>query len=482
MSSPGTGTASLLVASNRGPLQIVAADDSHEDEVRRGSGGLVSGMQAALAATPDAIWISAAMNDRERVLARRSPGGRISDVPFVADALGGDFDVRMLPIDATTFRNAYNGIANSTLWFVLHRLYDLPTAPSFDSSWRRQWASYVRLNQAFADALAESAAPGARVMVQDYHLFLVPRLLRRQRPDVRIGFFTHTPWVNPSDFGVLPDDVVRDLVDGMLGADVLGFHTERWAGLFRETALTVLGQDAPGVRVFPLGTDADEMRGLADRPAVDKRVRALDETVGDRLLIGRVDRTELSKNVYRGLLAYRELLRTRPEWRGRVVHAVYNNPSREDVPAYREYTARIERLADEIVDEFETEDWTPLLFDIGDDYPAALAIMRRSDVVFVNSIRDGMNLVVLEGAVLSEREPAVVLSRETGAAEVLGDDALLVNPFDVAATAQTLVEALIMPRAERAARAARMRDAAVALPPAAWFRAQLDELEKTTAG
>jgi trehalose 6-phosphate synthase len=191
-------------------------------------------------------------------------------------------------------------------------------------------------------------------------------------------------------------------------------------------------------------------------------------------VIGRVDRTELSKNVYRGLLAYRELLRTRPEWRGRVVHAVYNNPSREDLPAYREYTARIERLASDIDDEFGTDDWTPLLFDIGDDYPAALAIMRRSEVVFVNSVRDGMNLVVLEALVLSEREPAVVISKETGAAEVLGDDAICVNPFDVSATAEALNDALLMSREERADRASRMREAAVRLPPTQWFQAQLD--------
>ncbi|MDQ2796585.1 MAG: trehalose-6-phosphate synthase [Actinomycetota bacterium] len=468
----------MLVASNRGPLTFVAGEES-DDEVRRGSGGLVSGMQTALAATPDAVWVSAAMNDRERVLARRAPDGRISEIPFVAEALQGDFDVRMLPIDGQTFRNAYNGVANSTLWFVLHRLYDLPTQPSFDAGWRRQWASYERFNQAFADALADAAAPDAVVMVQDYHLFLVPRMLRILRPDVRIGLFTHTPWVTPEDFGVLPDDVARQVVDGMLGADVLGFHTERWAQLFRDTAAAVGGVDAPGVRVFPLGTDADEMQKLAARGAVDNALRVLDEVVGERLLIGRVDRTELSKNVWRGLLAYRELLRTRPEWRGRVVHAVYNNPSREDLPAYREYTARIERLAEEIVDEFGTDDWTPLLLDIEDDYPAALAILRRSDVVFINSVRDGMNLVVLEGLVLSEREPAVVLSRETGAAEVLGADALQVNPFDVSATTQALVEALIMPRAERAARAERMRAAAVALPPTQWFQAQLDEVAAT---
>ena len=338
------GRAPLLVASNRGPLSVVAVEDG-DDEIRRGGGGLVSGMQNALGATPDAVWVCAAMNDRERALARQASSGRLSDVPFAAQALNGDFDVRMLPIDGLTFRNAYNGVANSTLWFVLHMLYELPKAPSFDAAWRRQWASYVRYNQAFAQALAEEAAPNARVMIQDYHLFLAPRMLRTMRPDVRIGHFTHTPWVSPDYFAMLPDDVAYAIVDGLLGADVLGFHTERWAQLFRDTCQAIVGREPGGVAVFPLGTDPDELQELAGRRDVESSLRVLRDAVGDRQVIGRVDRTELSKNVWRGLLAYRELLRTHPEWRGRVVHAVYNNPSREDLPAYREYTASIERLA-----------------------------------------------------------------------------------------------------------------------------------------
>ena len=470
-----TARAPLIVASNRGPLTVVAVDDG-DDEVRRGGGGLVSGMQHALSSTPDALWVCAALNDRERTLARQADGGRLSELPLVADALHGDFDVHMLPIDAPTFRAAYNGIANSTLWFVLHQLFDLPKQPAFDASWRRQWAAYVRFNQAFAEAIARDAAENAAVMVQDYHLFLVPRMLRELRDDVRIGFFTHTPWVPTDYFTTLPDDVAYAVVDGMLGADVVGFHTQRWADLFSESAATVCDAKAPGVGVFPLGTDAGEMQKLGGRRDVDNALRVFDGEVGDRLVIGRVDRTELSKNVWRGLLAYRELLRRRPEWRGRVVHAVYDNPSREDLPAYREYTASIERLAAEIDDEFGTDDWSPILLEIQDDYPAALAVLRRSDVIFVNSVRDGMNLVVLEGLVLSERDPAVVISREMGAAELLGDDAITVNPFDVSANADALHEALLMAPDERAERANRMRAAAVRLPPTEWFQAQLDAL------
>jgi trehalose 6-phosphate synthase len=156
------------------------------------------------------------------------------------------------------------------------------------------------------------------------------------------------------------------------------------------------------------------------------------------------------------------------------VHIVDNYPSREDLPEYREYTALVSRLAREIDDEFGTDTWTPLLLDISDDYPGSLAALRISDVVFVNSVRDGMNLVVLEGIVLSEQDPAVVLSRHTGAADLLGDDALLVNPFDVSEMANALHEALSMPDEDRLARCKRLRAAAVALPPGPWFRAQLD--------
>lgn len=470
------GTAPLIVASNRGPLSIVAVYDG-EDEVRRGGGGLVSGMQAALSATPDAVWICAALNERERFIARRST--RLSEVPVVADALAGDFDVRMLPIDVQTFRQAYNGISNATLWFLLHMLYEPARTPIFDQAWRRQWAGYVRYNRAFAEAIAAEAAEGATVMVQDYHLLLAPRMLRELRPDVRISHFTHTPWAPPEYFRMLPDDVAHDLLQGLLGAHLVGFHTRRWADLFADCCHSLLGRrPGPGLEVFPLSTDADELRERAHQRDVNRALRGLRDTVDERKIIGRVDRAELSKNVLRGLLAFRELLRTHSEWRDRVVHVVYNYPSREDLPEYREYTAAVERLAREIDDEFGTDDWAPLLLEIGDDYPGSLAALRLSDVIFVNSVRDGMNLVVLEGIVLSERDPAVVLTRDAGAAETLGDDAALINPFDVTQSATALHEALTMPDDERLARAQRLRKKAVSLPPVPWFQAQLDALAR----
>ena len=473
----------LLIASNRGPVQI-SSGPGGKQEVRRGGGGLVSGMMSALSEV-GGLWVCAALGDRERAAARRAPDGHLHEAGLDT----GGLDVRMLPLDPSTFGRAYNGIANSTIWFVNHQLYDSANKPVFDAAWRRLWAAYERYNRAFADALAAEAAPGAKVMIQDYHLDVAPRQLRERRDDLRISHFTHTPWAPPDYFGMLPDVVGREILTGLLGADHVGFHSARWAGAFLDCCVEFL--DAPvdreartvswqgrtvQVGLHPLGTSEPEMRERAAEADVLDTLAHLRELVGDRKVITRVDRTELSKNIVRGLLAYRELLRSRPEWRGRVVHVAYAYPSRHDLPEYREYTAMVQRVGGEIQDEFGTDDWDPLLLEVADDFPGSLAALRLADVLLVNPVRDGMNLVAKEGVVLSERDCAVVLSRHAGVAEEYGDDAILVNPYDVTQTAEALHEALSMPAGERRERRARLAAAATALAPADWFTAQLDAL------
>ena len=246
-----------------------------------------------------------------------------------------------------------------------------------------------------------------------------------------IGYFCHTPWAPPDYFAILPDDVGREVLDGILGADHAGFHAQRWAErvprLLRGGARRRGGPgraDGHGtaghtttVGVHPLGVDAGEAARAGPRPAdVQAHVTALASVAGDRKLIVRIDRTELSKNIVRGLVAYRELLVTYPQWRGKVTHLAFAYPSRHDLPEYREYTASVQRLARQITDEFGTEDWDPLVLQVNDDYPRSLAAYRLADVLLVNPIRDGMNLVAKEGPLLSERGCALVLSREAGAA------------------------------------------------------------------
>jgi trehalose 6-phosphate synthase len=231
------------------------------------------------------------------------------------------------------------------------------------------------------------------------------------------------------------------------------------------------------VGVHALGVDAAELRERAAAADVQAQVAALSQSTSGRQLIVRIDRTELSKNIVRGLAAYRELLTSHPEWRSRVTHLAFAYPSRHDLPEYREYTGRVQRMAAEIMDEFGTDDWDPLILQVNDDYPRSLAAYQLADVLLVNPIRDGMNLVAKEGPILASRGCALVLSTEAGAAAELGPHGILVNPFDVSQTAEALHQALSMPDAQRQQRRAALAQAGAALPPTAWLREQLDALD-----
>ena len=476
-----SSTADVLIASNRGPVAF-RWDEDGVLRLSRGAGGLVSGVSAV---TKDGRtrWVCAALSEADRTAATDAPGGRLD----LAGHDTGGAAVRMLPIAETTFRRAYNAVANSTLWYVNHTLFDTPHTPVFDARWSRYWQAYVDYNTAFAAALAEEAAPDAKVLVQDYHLLLAPALLRERRPDLRIGHFTHTPWAEPSYFSLLPDDIAAQILVGMLGADSLGFLSPRWAESFVRCCVRLLGADAGGVtvhhggrstrvHVHPLGVDSDELRARATAPDVRARYDMLRRRAGDAQVMVRVDRTELSKNIVRGLAAYRELLRSHPEHRERVVHVVLAYPSRHDLPDYRAYTADVQRVAREIDDEFATPRWSPVILEVNDDYPRSLAALQLADVLVVNPLRDGMNLVAKEGPVLSEHGLTVVLSREAGAADEFGDDAMLVNPYDVTGTAEAMHQALSMSPEDRRQRTDRLTKAATALPPAAWLSAQLNAL------
>ncbi len=486
----GPGKASVLVASNRGPVSFTLRENG-ELAAKRGGGGLVSGLSSVTAqGEAEQVWACAALSDGDRAAVHRSPGGRLDRIGLVDPSL----PVRMLDIDPETLHRAYNAVANSTLWFIHHMLYATPFSPSYGGRFRDEWESYVAYNRAFAEALAEEAAPHARVMVQDYHLALVPKLLRELRPDLHIGHFSHTPWGPPDYFGILPDEVARGVLEGMLGADYLGFLTERWALAFMDCCarllglpidrerMTVGGTDgaaATRVGVHSLGVDADFIVERAGRPDVDAKLAALREAIGDRQVIVRVDRTELSKNIVRGLEAYADLLRRRPEWRGRVVHIAFAYPSRHDLPEYRDYTAAVLRTAKEIEDEFGTPEWQPLILHVEDDFARSLAAYRLADVAVVNPIRDGMNLVAKEIPIVAAATGGacgLVLSREAGAFAELGGDALVVNPYDITGTAEALHAALSMDRDERRRRCERLAAAGAALPPQRWFADQLAAL------
>jgi trehalose 6-phosphate synthase len=493
--SHGPADGQLLIASNRGPVSFARGADGTLS-ASRGGGGMVSGLSAAADEIP-MTWVCAALSEADREAARSSPGGLLDPAQT-----GGGAAVRMLDIPPDVFASAYNDVANSTLWFVHHMLYDTPNQPSFGSAFPGEWAAFRRYNEMFADALAEAGGKGgagrgaaARAVIQDYHLCLAPRMLAERCPGMPIAHFSHTPWAPPDYYRILPTDIGREVLTGMLGADHAGFLCQRWADAFMDCCETLLGAKvdrdrrhvsyaghATSIGVHPLGVDAVQLRDRAAEPDVAAKMTALAEASAGRKLIVRVDRTELSKNIVRGLEAYRELLHAHPEWHGKVVHLAFAYPSRTDLLEYREYTATVQRVAAEIQAEFAAPGWNPLLLEVVDDYPRSLAACRVADVLLVNPIRDGMNLVAKEGPILSDRNCALVLSTEAGAAAELGGHAVMVNPFDVVETMQALHRALSMSEAERASRCSALVAAASALPPARWLAEQLRALDRATAG
>jgi trehalose 6-phosphate synthase len=476
--------AELVVASNRGPVQFEVDDDGNLS-VGRGAGGMVAALGPALAGQ-GGTWVAAAITDGDRVAARRvARSGRLRTVELAQGAVR----LRSLVLDPREYANYYNRVANRTIWFLHHYLFDVPRHPRFDRSFRVAWQHYEDVNRAFATACDDEADPGAEVFAQDYHLALVPAMLRQRRPDLRIAHFTHCPWAEPGYFMMLPSRVAGAILEGMLGADLLGFLVPRWACTFLRCCLeagyrvdfeqsAVEAGDGRRVRVrtYPLGVDGEALRERADQADARAQERVVADLARGRSLIVRVDRMELSKNILRGLEGYGMFLERNPRARGRVVHYALTYPSRRDLPEYQAYTAEVKHMADSINERFRTRSWEPVLLELRDNYPRALAAMAVADLLIVNPVWDGMNLVAKEGPAISRRDLALILSRNAGAADDLGPGALLVNPFDTAELAEAIGAALELSPDERAKRAALLREGATALPPQSWFAAQRDDL------
>jgi trehalose 6-phosphate synthase len=448
----------VVVVSNRGPLTF-RKDESGALLAKRGAGGLVSGLGPLVAGT-DALWVAAAMTDADREAAAAG----------VVDAEG--MHVRLLAVDPEAYRLAYDVVSNQILWFAYHGLWDLPREPSFGADLRDAWHAYRQVNEAFADTVAETAPHGAVVLVQDYHLSLLGRSLAERRPDLAAVHFSHTPFATPTWLRVLPEHIAGELLAGLAAHRACGFHTRGWADDFLACCRSVLAL-SPTTFVSPLPSDADDVRAAAASPACDAALAEISAGVGDRRVIARVDRIELSKNLLRGFLAFDSLLERYPEWRERVVFLASVYPSRTGVPAYIEYQMEVEEVVERINERWRTPDWTPVVYDTRDDYPRSVAVLRRADVLLINPIRDGLNLVAKEGGIVNERDAVLCLSREAGVWDEVGAAALAVPPFDIAGTADVLDAALRMPAAERAALAARLRKASVARRPADWLTDQL---------
>jgi trehalose 6-phosphate synthase len=450
----------VIVVTNRGPASFQRRDDGTFTS-RRGAGGVVSALAPLLGGATvgvDATWVAAALSDDDRAAVRAG----VATVESV--------DLHLLDIDPALQRLHYDLVSNSVLWFLHHGLFDLPRRPRFDRRFVEAWDAYTTVNQCFADDIVERAPDGDVVLVQDIHLTLVPELVRRARPDLAISHFTHTPFCGPSSIRVLPDRVASMML-GSMATVSCGFHTERWARAYEACTRDVLGTDREYAPAFvaPLGPDATELAATADSADAQAAATALEDQVGDRLVVVRTDRVEPSKNIVRGFLAFDLMLSEHPELRGRVVFVALVYASREGLPEYLAYRQEVEQAAARVNNRWANGDWQPIVLDARDDFARSIAGLLRYDVLLVNPVKDGLNLVAKEGPLVNRRDGVVCLSPEAGAFDELGEAALAVHPYDLVQTADALHAALTMPAAERRHRAQRLRDLAGARTPTDWL-------------
>ncbi len=470
----------IVVVSNRGPFTLGVHDG--RATARRGAGGLVTAISSVARQHP-ITWLSCALDEGDRDwLAATGDGVRTVE----------DLRIRLVLPDPAHYEQYYNVISNPLLWFVQHQLYDLARAPIIDGSvWQAWERGYAAINRQLAEATAEVIADldgPVIVMPQDYHLYLFPRALRALIGDrATIQSFLHIPWPGPDAWRVLPLRMRQELLGAMLQADRLGFQTERDTRRFLQTCADAL----PDLRVvgpwrqivhagrrveavpYPISVDVAELRAILAGDECQERLIGLRRFVGDRKLILRVDRVEPSKNILRGLIAYRNFLNAYPEYRGKVVLLSLLVPSRTAVAEYQEYLRDIMALVGEINATIGDGEWEPIRVILGNNYPRALAALSLYDVLLVNPLADGMNLVAKEGAILNDRDGVLILSEEAGAAEELGTAALTVSPFDAFGTREAIAQALAMPPEERRARATQMVEQVEQHDVHAWFHRQL---------
>ncbi|HZQ04745.1 MAG TPA: trehalose-6-phosphate synthase [Gaiellaceae bacterium] len=476
----------LVVASNRGPVSY-ARDAAGERVTRRGGGGLATALRP-LVKHEDVTWIASAMTDEDRAVADEAGGEA-----FAEQARDGSvYRLRLVAQDPQAYEGFYNVVSNGTLWFLQHYLWGLAYEPTLGAELRRAWRDgYEAVNRAFADAvLAELEHADAAVCFHDYHLYLAPRFVRAARPGALLTHFVHIPWADADYWRTLPHELRVAVHEGLLANDVVGFHAERWRSNFVRVCEQLVGAEWDAddcvVRyagretralVQPISIDVDEFDALRDDPAVLAEERLIVERRPE-LLVVRVDRTDPSKNIVRGFRAFALLLERYPELHGRVGMLALLDPSRQSLPEYAAYLGAIAVEARAVNDRFRRGDWWPIDLQIGDNFQQAVAAYKQFDVLLVNPICDGMNLVAKEGPVVNTRDGVVVLSENAGACAELGEWALPVNPFDLEDQAEALHRALTMPADERRRRAAAISAHVREHDIEGWIAAQLTEIER----
>ena len=479
----------LIVASNRGPVEYHWNEETSALDSRRGSGGVVTAVSAASRFT-NPVWIACAMTEGDRRLASQI-GGDLVDWSQADQR----YRLRFITPAKREFDDYYGAISNPLLWFLQHYMWDAPRTPNITRDTRKAWLSYASVNSRMAEAISnevKQAEQDTIVMLHDYHLYLCPGMLRqRLNREALITHFIHIPWPGPGYWGLLPAEFRERIFKSLCCCDIVGFQTALYARNFLGTCAELLpGAEIDAarstvtvdghtvrVRVYPISIDVSALIELAESLEVREHRQRLRARCGDYTIV-RIDRVEPSKNIVRGFKAFEQLLEDYPEYRGRVKFLAFLVPSRLSVDEYKKYIEEIMVTSGWINTRFSDGTWQPIDLFVGENYSRAIAAMQLYDVLLVNPLIDGMNLVAKEGATVNQNNGVMVLSEGAGAAEQLGEGALVVSPADVIGTAEALHRALEMSLEERQRRAEWLRKSVASEDIVMWLYHQLVDIRE----
>jgi alpha,alpha-trehalose-phosphate synthase [UDP-forming] len=454
----------LVVVSNRGPYRHEAARG--RERWVRAAGGLVTALDPVLQKR-GGVWVSA------------KPAKDFDSVTVPAPHLA--YDLAHVALKRAEQRGFYEGVSNAVLWPLLHGFE--PTIQVGEAP----WSSYANANEQFADTALSTSEASDLIWVQDYHLMLVPSMVRTKRPNARIGWFCHIPWPPPDTFGTLPWR--EDILEGLLGADILGFHLPEYAEHFRQCVerftahrvsrgtIQCRGRKVKTIAA-PIGIPVDDLQALAIDPDVEREVERIRQAMANRRLILGVDRLDYTKGIPERLASFERLLRRDKAARTRYALIQIMVPSRTDIKAYADLKEEIDRMVGDINGRYAETGRVPIHYLYRNLSQRALfAHYRAADVALVTPLRDGMNLVAHEyAAARTDEDGVLILSEFAGAAKHL-KGAVLVNPYDVESTTDAIHRALTMKASEKRKRMRSMRAAVMRLDVHRWADGYIAALE-----
>jgi trehalose 6-phosphate synthase len=481
----------VVVASNRGPVQYRLSEDG-ELSVTRGGGGVAIAL-SALSRYLDFTWVASTMGEGDRCAAETAEHGTL-----VTSLDGQRFCLRFVYMPNATYDKYYSTFCNRFLWFFQHDMWVPSYNPGIDEELRNAWEDgYIPANQAFAEAvLAEAEGKDSPlIMLHDYHLYLTPEFIRSRLPHALIQHFIHIPWPAASQWMLLPRSLSKSICRSLCSCDIVGLQTMRDVHNFlltcqfnleeawvdHQNCVIQLNGHQTKVNAYPISVDVATLQGLAGSRAVKEYEERLRPLLAEKTIV-RVDRLDPTKNILSGFYAYDVLLSRHPHLVGEVDFLAFLVPSRTNLKEYQEYARKVFQAIDEINSKYGRGDWQPIKMFYEHNYSQALAGMRLYDVLLVNSVADGMNLVAKEGPSVNTKDGVLILSQEAGAHEQLKDAVIPIVPTDIEGTVQALYEALTMPVEEKKRRAERLREKIREEDITHWFWAQLKGLHALADG